>query len=83
MLVTALGRCKILFFQSLDAYVESLKIHVERFSNVFRCFVDKTESSSSEDPKTQKYSKHCEENNMINAFMDNFGDIKKQYEVTK
>ncbi|KAL4132123.1 hypothetical protein QTP88_009332 [Uroleucon formosanum] len=66
---------------SLDAYVESLKIHVERFSNVFRCFVDKTESSSSEDPKTQKYSKHCEENNMINAFMDNFGDIKKQYET--
>ncbi|CAI6343687.1 unnamed protein product [Macrosiphum euphorbiae] len=66
---------------SLDAYVESLKIHVERFSNVLSCLVDTTESSSSEDPSTRKYSKLCEENNMINAFMDNVGDIKKQYET--
>ncbi|XP_029344397.1 uncharacterized protein LOC115033877 [Acyrthosiphon pisum] len=66
---------------SLDAYVESLKIHVERFSNVLRCLVDTMESSSSEDPKTRKCSKLCEENNTINAFMDNFGDIKKQYET--
>lgn len=83
-MATALDRCKLLLFsQSLDSYVESLNIQVERFLNVFRCFIDTVELPSSEELKTRKYIKRCEENNLINAFMGNFGAIKKQYEVTK
>ncbi|XP_022162682.1 gamma-tubulin complex component 3 homolog [Myzus persicae] len=66
---------------SLDSYVESLNIQVERFLNVFRCFIDTVELPSSEKLKTRKYIKRCEENNLINAFMGNFGAIKKQYET--
>ncbi|XP_050057726.1 gamma-tubulin complex component 3 homolog isoform X2 [Aphis gossypii] len=63
---------------SLVAYVESLKIHSKRFSNVFYCFIDMTELLS-ENPKTRTYGALHEE--MINDFMYNFRDIKNQYEM--
>ncbi|XP_060852229.1 gamma-tubulin complex component 3 homolog [Rhopalosiphum padi] len=64
---------------SLGAYVDSLKIHVKRFSNIFRCFVIDTTESLSEDSNTRKYSENHEE--IINTFMDNFRDIKKKFEM--
>lgn len=67
----------------MDAYVELLKKHVERFSNVFRRFVDTIESPSSEDPETGGECDDERRREEINALIVDFRDVKNPYEVTR
>lgn len=64
----------MIFFQSLDAYVESLLKSVEKFTNIFQRYID-TLKLSHEDPMTKTQVK------ATNMFMNELKDLKVLYEV--